>query len=187
MPALTSRTRSLVFLAIDTPYVIARTSSYHRGVTNVPAPADLGFALRELLQAGRQMQSAMAAGLGLRLTDLQAIDHVVSAPEPIGTVELGERLGLRSASATALVDRLVAAGHLVRRPHPADGRRITLAPTAHAQQEVRRVLAPLLTDLTAIGARLDHNDLAVLLGALGEVAAALRDYREVRSGPPSRP
>ncbi len=148
-------------------------------MTSSGVPADLGFALREVLQAGRQMQSAMAAGLGLRLTDLQAIDHVVSAPEPIGTVELGERLGLRSASATALVDRLVAAGHLTRRPHPADGRRITLAATPHAQQEVRRVLAPLLTDLTGIGGRLGHHDLAVVLDVLGEIAAALRDYREM--------
>jgi DNA-binding MarR family transcriptional regulator len=140
---------------------------------------DLGSSLREVLQAGRHMQSAMAARLGLRITDLQAIDHVVSAPEPIGTVELGERLGMRSASATVLVDRLVAAGHLVRRPHPADRRRITLAATSHAQQEVRRVLAPLLTDLTAIGARLGHHDLAVVLDVLGEIAAALRDYREI--------
>jgi DNA-binding MarR family transcriptional regulator len=91
-------------------------------------------------------------------------------------VELGQRLGMRSASATVLVDRLVAAGHLVRRPHPADGRRITFAATEHAQQEVRRVLAPLLTDLTAIGLRLGHRELTAVLGAPGEIAAALKDY-----------
>jgi DNA-binding MarR family transcriptional regulator len=145
-------------------------------MTSAPTPADLGPALRDLLQAGRQMQAAMAARLGLRLTDLQAIDHVVSTPEPIGPVELGQRLGMRSASATVLVDRLVAAGHLVRRPHPADGRRITLAATAHARHEIRAVLAPLLPDLTAIGARLGRRDLAVVLAVLGEISAVLKDY-----------
>jgi hypothetical protein len=38
------------------------------------------------------------------------------------------------------------------------------------------VLAPLLTDLTAIGLRLGHRELTAVLGALGEIAAALKDY-----------
>lgn len=152
-----------------------------RRVEPVPA-AGLGLAVRRLLQAGRQMQATMAARLGLRVVDLQAIDHVVSSPDPLGPVELGQRLGLTSASATVLVDRLVTAGHLARQPHPYDGRRITLVATEHARNQVRRVLAPLLTDIAAVTAGLDEHDLARSLDLLRAVTEAMAEYP--RSGRP---
>ncbi|MFI7601274.1 MarR family winged helix-turn-helix transcriptional regulator [Actinoplanes sp. NPDC049681] len=140
------------------------------------AAAQLGLAVRHLLQAGRHMQAAMAARLGLRTTDLQAIDHVVSAGEPIGPVELGQRLGIRSASATVLVNRLVRAGHLERRPHPGDRRRITLAATEHAHRSIRDALNPLLVNLATVTDNLDEQDLNRVLTVLSEVIGLMRAY-----------
>ena len=137
---------------------------------------EIGLALRRMLQAGREMQSSMAHRIGVRVTDIQAIDQVVSAAEPLGPVELGDRLGIRSASATALVDRLVAAGHLVREPDDRDRRRIALHATDHARDEVRQALAPLLERVAEITGRLSPEQTDTVLAFLHEVSAAMRDY-----------
>ncbi|HEX7303818.1 MarR family winged helix-turn-helix transcriptional regulator [Lentzea sp.] len=137
---------------------------------------EVGLAVRRMLQAGREMQAAMARRLGVRITDVQAVDHVVSADSPLGPVELGDRLGIRSASATVLVDRLVGAGHLTRAPDPRDRRRVVLGATDHARDEVRRALTPLLHDVAAITDRLDDEQVATVLGFLTDLTEALRDY-----------
>lgn len=123
---------------------------------------EIGTALRQLLQAGREMHTAMARRLDLRMIDLQAIDHVVTAEGSLGPVELARRLGIRSASASVLVDRLVHAGHLARVPDPDDGRRTRLVATDHARREALRALAPLLEGLDALTGPLDDRDATVV-------------------------
>ena len=122
------------------------------------------------------MQSAVARRMGVRITDVQAVDHVVSTDAPLGPVELGTRLGIRSASATVLVDRLVAAGHLRREADPDDGRRIVLRATEHAHDEVHAALSPLLTEIDAIVDRLSPAEADTVLTFLSDVTAAMRGY-----------
>lgn len=129
-----------------------------------------------MLQAGRVMQAAVARRIGVHVTDVQAVDHVVSAEQPLGTVELGNRLGLRSASATVLVDRLVAAGRLTRSPDPVDRRRVVLTATDHARGEIRAALDPVLRDVAEITARLDADQVATVVAFLTDVAAVMRGY-----------
>jgi DNA-binding MarR family transcriptional regulator len=140
------------------------------------AVAQISLALRRVLQAGREMQAALARRLGVRVTDVAALDHVVSADDPLGTTELGDRLGIRSASAAVLVDRLVAARHLRRRPHPGDRRRVILAATEHARGQVRHELAPLVDELATITRRLDDEQAATVLSFLTDAAAAMRRF-----------
>lgn len=144
--------------------------------TDQATARQIGLALRRMLQAGREMQAAMAHRIGVRVIDVQAVDHVVSADEPLGPVELGERLGIRSASATALVDRLVHAGHLTREPDGHDRRRVALHATDHARAEVRQVLAPLLGQVAEITDRLSPEQTDTVLAFLRDVSAAMRDY-----------
>ncbi|MCG3757156.1 MULTISPECIES: MarR family winged helix-turn-helix transcriptional regulator [Amycolatopsis] len=140
------------------------------------AARDLSLAVRRLLQAGRGMQAALARKLSLRVTDVQALDQVVSSPEPIGPGELGTRLGITSASATVLVDRLAAAGHLARHADPGDRRRVHLEATDHAREDVRNALGPLLAEMEAITDRLEPEHVPVVLSFLDDVAAAMRAY-----------
>ena len=140
------------------------------------AGREINLALRRVLQAGREMQGALARRLGVRVTDVQAVDQVVSSPDPLGPVELGNRLGMRSASATALVDRMVAAGHLERTPDPRDRRRVALRATDHAREEVRLALTPLVDSITEIAGRLDDNQARTVLDFLLEVTDAMHDY-----------
>ena len=145
-------------------------------VVDHQAAQEIGLALRRMLLAGREMQAAVARRVGVRTTDVQAVDHVVAATGPLGTVELGKRLGIRSASAAVLVDRLVAAGHLTRSADPSDRRRVTLSATDHARDEVRRALAPLLSEIDTITSRLDDAQTATVLQFLTDVIEAMRGY-----------
>lgn len=141
----------------------------------VVSSGDLSVALRALLEAGREMQSAMAARLSVGSNDLLAMNEVVRGPA-LGPVELGRRLGITSASATVLVGRLEAAGHLQRRRHDVDGRRITLHPTPTALAGVLDALRPLIGAITTISDDLDEGDRRAVLMFLTRATAALHDY-----------
>jgi DNA-binding MarR family transcriptional regulator len=139
---------------------------------------EISVAIRTMLQTGREMHAALARHLHLGETDLAAMDHLVASKNPMGPVELGHRLGIRSASATVLVDRLAAAGHLTRDQHPADRRRVTLHPTQTAKVEIRQALTPLLTSISEIAARLDPDQAQAVLAFLTEVTGALHNFAE---------
>lgn len=134
------------------------------------------WALWAVLRTADEAEHAVARDLGLSYTDARALDYVLSSTEPLGPVELGRRLGISSASATVLVDRLVDSGHLVRRADPRDGRRRFLQATDHARTAAVSAMTPLLHVLDAVAARLDNDTATAVIGYLRDVAHAHRQY-----------
>ena len=139
----------------------------------ISAPAR---ALRMVQQATTEANQELARRLGIGITDIAALEHLSSAEQPLGPVELGHRLGIRSASATALVDRLEQSGHVRREPRPDDRRRVALVPSEHSEMQVLSALAPLLVDINAAAARLTEAEAAAVTRFLTEAAAAMRRY-----------
>ncbi len=133
-------------------------------------------ALRDVQQASLDVRQALARRLGLGINDVGALDHLVSSADPMGPVELGHRLGIRSASATALVDRLEQVGHVERTAHPDDRRRLVLRPTASAGREMRRTLRPLVSALDDAAADLSPAEVAVVIAYLQRAATAMRAF-----------
>ncbi|MDG4802956.1 MarR family transcriptional regulator [Micromonospora sp. WMMD980] len=146
------------------------------GAAGPPPSSEAARALREVLRIAGDTRAALARRLGLGATDAAAIDHLVFSPEPLGPVELGNRLGIRSASATTLVDRLVRAGHVARAPHPHDRRRLSLQVTEHAVGEVLEALRPMLVGVDRAVARLTPEQAEATAAFLREVADVMRDY-----------
>jgi DNA-binding MarR family transcriptional regulator len=142
----------------------------------IVASADVTQALRAVQRATVEAQQATARRLELGLSDLQALEHLLGDPAPLGAVELGHRLGITSASATALVDRLERAGHLVRESDTADRRRKRLVPTEHAKMEALGVLSPMIASLNAAAAKLHEPDAQTVASYLREVADILSGY-----------
>jgi DNA-binding MarR family transcriptional regulator len=135
-------------------------------------------ALRMVQQASVEANQELARRLGIGITDVAALEHLSSASQPLGPVELGHRLGIRSASATALVDRLEQSGHLRREARPDDRRRVALVPSEHSAATVLTALAPLLADIDAAAARLTEGEAAAVTRFLTEAAAAMRRYAD---------
>ncbi|MGW4528720.1 MarR family winged helix-turn-helix transcriptional regulator [Amycolatopsis sp. NPDC004378] len=132
--------------------------------------------LRDLLAEAAPAQHALAAHLGIGATDAHALQHLAGAPHPAGTVELGNVLGIRSASAAALVDRLEATGHLRRQPHPTDGRRVTLHVTDSAERQVREALIPLLRGIFTLVEHMTNEEAATVATFLENAVRLLREY-----------
>jgi len=153
------------------------TAGSRRGpYSEAPSTSRTARALREVVRAASDTRGALARRLGIGLTDAAAIDHLAASPDPLGPVELGNRLGIRSASATALVNRLVRAGHVARTPHPQDRRRVALQVTDQGYDEVSAALQPMLTGIERAVARLTPEQATATAAFLHEVAEVMRTY-----------
>ena len=136
---------------------------------------EVSRALREVVWANAEANQGLARRLGLGTSDVAALDHLLQ-DGPLGPAELGNRLGMRSASATVLVDRLEAAGHVERHRHPTDRRRLTVEPTQHAVREVLGALRPLLEGLEEAAGELSPDERRATTRYLRRVSGILRDY-----------
>lgn len=149
---------------------------------------EVSLAVRELLQSARQMQSAAARQLGVNVTDVQAMDLITSGGGKLSPRELATRLGIRTSSASALIDRLESAGHLQRttaddRPQPRSTR-TRLVATPHARQEVREVLHDINTGFADLAASLSDDEAMIVLDFLRRGRQILQDYADGAEGKP---
>lgn len=143
-----------------------------------PGGDDLGERLRRLAWSQFVLNLTLARALGLGANDVWALERL-RVEGPSGPVELGHRLGgMRSASATALVDRLEAAGHVERRRHPSDRRRLVVVPTDQSDQAAGAVFAPLAAELEEAAAELSPEERAVVARYLDRVMEAIDTFVE---------
>lgn len=136
----------------------------------------IGQALRNLLRLAPEVHAVLAQSVGVGATDLMALDRLTASDQPMGVVELGDSLGIRSASATVLVDRLVAAGHLQRAPHPTDGRRRIVRATTSAHVDMLAALRPLIAGINEVTDQLDADTSQLVLHYLRDVCAVLEQF-----------
>ena len=92
---------------------------------------------------------------------------------PLG--KMGERLQVHPTSVTSIVDRLEAAGLVLRRPHPDDGRAVLAEITPEGRSLVERATAALVEAEFGLGA-LDEAGLRALSELLRPVRKAAGDY-----------
>src|SRR5215211_6889326 len=124
--------------------------------------------------------AGFAAANRLHATDLRALIHLLDAARagtPATPGWLGERLGMNSASVTALVDRLERAGHLRRERDGRDRRRVLLTVEDRAVALGWSFFGPLITGMVTAMRDFDEVELATVrrfLRAMTEVATASR-------------
>jgi len=133
--------------------------------------ADLLYAV---LHRTADTRLAMARRLDLNPSEVDAMEHLMG--EPMGPVELSRRLGMTSASATVLVDRLEQAGHVAREPDPRDRRRRVVRPTAQGMRAVYEQVGPLVTDMVAAEDHLTTRERAAVEHYLERVLAVLEAH-----------
>lgn len=139
----------------------------------------VGMQLRELLRLAPSVHSRLASDIGVGVTDAQALDHAMAAlPSPLGVGDLAHNLGIRSASATVAVDRLVSSGHMERAPHPTDKRRTSLVPTDSAYADAGRAAAPLISAIRSLTAGLDKETADEVHQFLEDAIEVLRAFAD---------
>lgn len=118
-------------------------------------------ALRSLLDTSRRATPALARRATLSHSEAAVMEHIME--EPAGPTELAQRLGVTSAAASGIVDRLVARGHAERRPHPTDRRRTVVVATRSGREELLGHLMPMFVELARLDQQLTPEERAVVL------------------------
>ena len=146
------------------------------GASGRPTHAPETMALRDLATAGSEATTALARRMTMHPTDLAAMSHIAYAADQLGPGELSSRLGITPAATTDLIDRLEAAGHVLRERNPTDRRRVRLVPTESAKAAVRQQLADLLEHLDAVSEDFTPTEREAIQRYLEAAAAAYRDF-----------
>jgi DNA-binding MarR family transcriptional regulator len=94
--------------------------------------------------------------------------------EPMGPGELSRLLGVSSAAASGIIDRLEARGHAQRAAHSTDGRRTSVTISASGRAEVVGFLMPMFRELAILDAGLDDEERAAVDRFLAGAIRALR-------------
>jgi DNA-binding MarR family transcriptional regulator len=144
-----------------------------------PAERELLRALRDFVVADEEMRRATGRRMELGTSDLRATRFVMTACSngvPVTPRDVARHLGLTTAATTALLDRLVEAGHVERRPHPTDGRSKVLVVTDHARREAHGLLAGLHDEMRAAAAAVPAEARPALVSFLREVTEAMHRH-----------
>lgn len=137
----------------------------------------LAWAVHDLAVAIAEADVAMSVALRITPGDYLAVKHLLLHPGELGPVELGRLLGMASGSATALTDRLAAAGHVVRRPHEHDRRRRVLVVSDATRTRIHGELERQAADIADIARAYDDEQRAAITSFLATLATRQRADR----------
>lgn len=135
-------------------------------------------AVRDLVAADRLMRRDMGRRMALGDNDMRAVRYVMAAASLDRTVtphDLAEHLGISTAATTTLLDRLGAAGHLERVPHPTDRRSKVVVATEHAYAEARAHLAGTHDRMRAAAAKVPASARPDFIAFLEELTEIMLD------------
>ncbi|UKF25029.1 MULTISPECIES: MarR family transcriptional regulator [Clavibacter] len=149
----------------------------------VPADAgaagELGRILRDVLGLAAGFERRLGGVLEVNPTDVKAMEHLIQEGS-LSPTELAGRLGITTAAATLVVDRLVEVGHVDRRPHPHDRRRVVVVPRPASVGRAMAELMPMIGGVARAADALTAEERAAVTRFLGEVREV---YREAAAGP----
>ena len=110
--------------------------------------------LREFLEVSGDFERRLGAELEVNPTDLTAMEHLIQSG-PLSPSEIASRLGVTTAAATTIVDRLTRVGHVARRSNEQDRRGVLVVPEP---ESVRRALGVILPMVQAVDGALEDFD-----------------------------
>lgn len=134
------------------------------------------LALRSLGDALDRMHSEIGDGMAMNLTDLRALRMMVEwerRGEDVSPHDLARHLRISTASTSKMIDRLSAAGHVERRPHPTDRRARVVVLTQHSRSTFYRHFGGHLGSMREIAADYDADQLRVIAEFFSRMATAL--------------
>lgn len=137
----------------------------------VVGPPDLMYAVRNLYRATGRFDEALAAKLDVDLSALRAINALekkTASPKYIL-----EQLGLKSASVTAVLDRLEKAGHISRTVSATDRRSWDIALTEDTRKATGDLYQVLGTAIADTFAERTRQDMVTAIGAIEDLVTSL--------------
>ena len=147
---------------------------------------EIALLLRRLTVELDAVGSRFASVHGLNRTDVRALVAIMDAArrgEALTAGQLGEAVDLRSASVTALVDRLEKVGHVRRERDPEDRRRVSLQLSESAMAAGGEHFGGLARDLVAAMGTYSDDELAVVRRFLTEMTDVIMRHSRADESP----
>jgi DNA-binding MarR family transcriptional regulator len=108
-------------------------------------------------------QHDVAQRLGLNVTDLTCLGHILGAADsPITAGELAERADLTTGAVTGVLNRLEQAGYAHRQADPSDRRRVRIVADPSTTARLAAVYEPLYRRLSELLADYTPDEIGVL-------------------------
>lgn len=127
-------------------------------------------------------QHDIAQQLGLNVTDLTCLGHVIGAGERhLSAGDLAQHANVTTGAITGVINRLERAGYVSRQPDPADRRRVRVVLDENAASRVYAVYGPHYQRLAALAADYTPQDRAVLADWFTRARQAMEEsLQEIR-------
>jgi DNA-binding MarR family transcriptional regulator len=132
------------------------------------------LALRAYATGAVLFHGALAERLGLSATDLRTVD-LLARLGPMTAGQLGEETGLRSASVTALIDRLEHRGFVRRVRDPGDRRRVFVEVASEGVARIGQLYDALAPSLSRMWDDYSPEQLETIRDFLARGVASARD------------
>ncbi|MFI6080078.1 MarR family transcriptional regulator [Streptomyces sp. NPDC051217] len=148
------------------------------GKARPPAtPAEALAAMDRLIATSLVAQHAIAQRLGLNVTDLTCVGHILGAADaPLTAGELAVRADVTTGAITGVVNRLESAGFVERRADPADRRRVRIVARDSASRRIYEVYEPFYDRLAEVFADYSPDEIAVLGDWLTRTGGLMSTY-----------
>ncbi|WP_159498333.1 MarR family winged helix-turn-helix transcriptional regulator [Microbacterium sp. 18062] len=146
------------------------------GTSHEAAVGQVLTAVRAFSDAMDRLHSGMKADMAMNATDLAALRMLVIREQRGDTVsphDISRHLRISTAATTKLLDRLVDAGLVVRRPHPHDGRARVIGLTDRSRAEFRAHFGASVAAMREVAVGFSAADLAVITDFLLRTATAM--------------
>lgn len=140
----------------------------------LPPLTGVTLAVRDLMHASREMTARIARAQGRNTTDVTALE-LLDMLGPMSPGELAGHLGIRTASATLLVDRLESSGRVRREVHPTDRRRVVVRLQEGERAEMYRTWIPVVAAMDAAARSLPTADQVVVRNYLADLTSVLQE------------
>jgi MarR family transcriptional regulator, organic hydroperoxide resistance regulator len=134
-------------------------------------------ALSEFMRSGRtssrlsvMFRHAVAARLGLTVTDMECLDFLMDAGSA-SAGQLAEQTNLTTGAITGMIRRLERAGYVTAERDPADRRRVVVTPVPDRVEDGVRLYASYGRAVTEVVGRYDTDELRLLARHYDEMSA----------------
>ncbi|MET0952243.1 MAG: MarR family transcriptional regulator [Aeromicrobium sp.] len=135
-------------------------------------------------EAGRRFARAQR----LHTTDAAAMVEILTAEDrgqPLTPARLAERIALTSGATSTLLNRLEAAGHIVRTREHSDRRVVTLHVTPASHEVADAFYAPLSEQLDAVLSDFSAEDLDLVDQLVDRLRSTVRAYLDAADQDPT--
>ncbi len=130
--------------------------------------------LREIQQISDDFEVHMGRSLTVNSTDLKAMEHLIMNG-PLSPTQIASRLGVSTAAATVVIDRLTTVGHVTRTANPTDRRGVVVVPSPTSVAQAMGVLMPMVMGIDQVIHEFTPDEQDVITQYLRRVVEVYRE------------